>query len=492
MTKLNPFSLRDFSGGRITKYSVADSLAPDKSVANSVNVNFDTILGSATVRNGTVPIEASNLGLPAGKTPIGLFDFHVLAGSALLAAFPVTTATTIFNWKTATGWTASDFTTLGLTAKVRFATLGGRVFAGNGTLIKSSADGATWLTTNCPSTIKPSLFLTTQGRLLASGDTTSGSDRVWFSSVIDSSGAITWNENTTTGDFITINPDDGDTVTALARTSSTVLVFKNNGIYRLDVLSKQADADNIFNIGTPAQECVVECQGYVYFFSGIDIRRTNGGFPEQISRFGVQDFIDAIPSANWQTVCSGTDGFNVYFSIGDVTLNANTDSERAYSNVVLKFSTRDNAWSVHSYYEEFKFFTSAVSQYTNIPNKNLIGASVGNVCILNRGFKDSNTYPIYFEMETQDLEFGNRAHKKQLSKDLIVYANKGTSTVLEANVDDNGWKTLPIMLDKRVNRCKGINLGGHYISFRWSGNTTTTSPVFEGIYIEDINDTGME
>jgi hypothetical protein len=78
----------------------------------------------------------------------------------------------------------------------------------------------------------------------------------------------------------------------------------------------------------------------------------------------VQDFIDAIPLANWTSVASGTDQINVYFSIGDITLNRNTNDEKTYTNVVLKFSPRDETWSAHSYSNEFKFFAPFITTVT--------------------------------------------------------------------------------------------------------------------------------
>jgi len=252
------------------------------------------------------------------------------------------------------------------TEKNRFATLGGRSFITNSVNgMKDSADANTWATTNSISTYKPSLVFRYKARLLASGDPTYP-DRVFFSSVIDpaSSPFITWDVNPTTGDWIDINPDDGGYVTGFSESSTFALVFKNTGMYRMDTISRTVDAENIFNVGAVSQEAIVLCQGVTYYFSGVDIRRTNGGYPEQISRTGVQDFIDAIPQANWTSVCSGTDQLNLYFFIGDVTLNINTNEERDYTNVMLKFSPRDQSWSVHSYSKNYKFLASFITNVT--------------------------------------------------------------------------------------------------------------------------------
>lgn len=249
------------------------------------------------------------------------------------------------------------------TAKNRFAILGGHAFITN-TIngMKDSGDANTWATTNSIGTYKPGIVYRFAGRLLAAGDPTYP-DRVFFSSIIDptTSPFITWNVNPTTGDWIDINPDDGGNLTGFSETSTFLLAFKDIAMYRLDSVSKTVDPEPIYNIGAISQEAIVLCQGITYFFSGVDIRRTNGGYPEQISRLGVQDYIDAIPQANWDKVCSGTDKINVYFFIGDVTLNRNQDNEREYTNVVLKFSPRDESWSVHEYSKTYRFFAPFIT-----------------------------------------------------------------------------------------------------------------------------------
>lgn len=359
--KLTPFTLRDFRQGRYSKDIVNNFVVPENSVANSINVNFDEVIGSAKVRKGTVKLGTT---VAANKNPLGLGSFVGVGGTPnlLLAVYSGATTASIYYYDTS--WHTSTKTNLSNTAINRFAVLGGHSFITNNVDgMFDSADGNTWATTNSIGTYKPSCVFRYAGRLLAAGDPTYP-DRVFFSSIIDptTSPFITWNVNTTTGDWIDINPDDGGYVTGFSEVSTFVLIFKNTGMYRLDTVSKSVDPENIFNVGAPSQEAITLCQGVCYYFSGIDIRRTNGGYPEQISRLGVQDFIDAIPVTSWPNVASGTDGLSVYFSIGDVTLNKNQTNERSYTNVVLKFSPRDEAWSVHSYAQYFRFFAPYVTQ----------------------------------------------------------------------------------------------------------------------------------
>lgn len=356
-------TLRDFRQGRYSKNSIAPYLVPENSVSHSININFDDVVGLAKVRPGTVKLGDT---VQASGIPRGLGSFVGKGGTPnlLLADYSDGNNTTKYFYDEDTGvWTASDQTTLDPDVKNRYAVLGGRAFSTNtvdGMI--DSADGDTWATTNSidNAIVQPGLVFRYKARLLCSGDPTYPS-RVYFSSIIDPSTSpfITWDTDATTGDWIDINPDDGGFVTGFSESSTFCLVFKSTGMYRLDTLSKTADAENIFNVGAVNQEGIILCQGVTYYFSGLDIRQTNGGYPEQISRAGVQDFIEAIPLANWEAVAGGTDGLSCYWSIGDVTVN-----HKDYTNVVLKYSPRDQSWSVHSYSNEFKFFAPYVTTVT--------------------------------------------------------------------------------------------------------------------------------
>lgn len=366
MEQLPPYLLRDFRQGRISKDVVSSLIVPENSVSNSLNVNYDEIIGSAKVRPGTVRLGDT---VAAGRTPLGLAPFIGKGGdpNLLLAVYSGETEATLYYYDTA--WHASDLNDLDNEEENYFAVLGGSAFVTNPEDgMFDSANGSTWGTTNSlpAADAKPAYVYRYKQRLLATGDP-AFPDRVFFSSIVDPTASpfIEWDTDPVTGDWIDINPDDGGFTTGFSETSTFVLVFKSTGMYRLDTIAKSADAQNIFNVGATKQKAITLCQGVTYYYSGLDVRRTNGGYPEQISRLGVQDFIDAVPLENWNDVCAGNDGLNVYFFIGDVTLNAGRTNQRNYENIVLKFSPRDETWSVHSYADTIKFFASYVTFVAN-------------------------------------------------------------------------------------------------------------------------------
>lgn len=411
----------------------------------------------------------------------------------LLSVFNGSTPTggTLYVWD-GSSWTASNLNFLTNYIKCRFSTLGGSEFFTNSSEgMYTSTDGLSWSNgapNNCIVGPLPSLVYRYSQRMLAAGDP-SIPDRVYFSSVIDptSSPFITWNVDPATGDWIDVNPDDGGTITGFSEASTFLLVFKDTGMYRMDVVNKTVDPDNIFNVGAVNQECIVLCQGVVYFFSGKDIRRTNGGYPEQISRTGVQDIIDTMTPSQWQNVGGGTDGLNVWWSLGNIVLNQGQDEQRTINDCVIKFSTRDQTWSVHSYSANYTFF----AQYTDNNGPLLRAANDGGgVATIDLGTTDDGN-PIYFFLDTQELEFGNRATLKEISDEFAIFLKNGGSSTMSGRTDMGDFQPLLVSLADRVNIGKDINLQGSYFVFRWEGQSTGTSPVFEGLYFEKVTDKGV-
>lgn len=483
-----PLLINDFHGGVNRTKAISPELVAPYTVAHSLNINYDTTIGYATVRPGTTTIIAA---VAADRNPLGLAEFVTSTGTtnAIVAVFSGASNGTIYYLNTGdVAWKTSNITNLTNTAKNRFAVLGNRIFKVNGTdAFISSAGGQIWNTTNT-TTIVPAVIIRAKARLLV-GKVGNFRSRVYFSSIVDmnASPTLTWSTNNSTGDWIDINPDDGDFITAFAETSDTVLVFKQYAMYRLNVVSKTVDPDNIFNIGAVSQESVTKCQGVVYFFSGQGIWRTTGNFPQQISRLGVQDFLDAVPQTSWANVTAGNDGYNVYFAIGDVTLRINTNDQTTYNNIVLKFSTRDESWSIHSYAHEYRNY----AQYTTSSGRTFIGSDTsGRVQTINVDTTDSGT-PIYFELITHDQYFGNKAHTKSLSDKMIVFTNYGLDSGMQIKTNDGDFTDVIQTLNERVNVSRNLNVSGTKFAFRWWGNTSGASPVLEGIQIEKVEDEGI-
>ena len=472
---------RDFSLGRISPYAANVSTIPINSVSNSFNVNFDTVLGAGKVRLGTTALGAV---VATGKTPLGLAEFVGAGGSPnlLLSVFKGASTATIRYYDTA--WHDSTTTNLSNTSKCRFATLGGRSFMVNGNAAMiSSADGATWATTNCITTdsVVPSLIYRYKQRMLAGGFSTYP-DRVYFSSIIapQSSPSLTWATDATTGNWIDVNPDEGDNITGFSDVSNVFLVFKKKGFYRMDIINKTVDTEPVYDAGAVSQEAIVKCQGMVYFFSGDAIYSTNGGYPTQISRLGIQDFIDAIPQANWSQVSMGADTFNIYLSTGQITVNGFTNY------YVLKYSVRDQSWSIHYYPTQQYFY----AKFTDTNGRLLrFTDSAGYVQTLNLGNTDNGTSRFY-SLETQELDFGDRSSTDKVTDKMVIYGRDMMGSKMEYKIEKGDYQPINIQLLDNVNAFDDLNIDGRYFKFKWSGQTSGASPVFEGLYFPTIINQG--
>ena len=332
--------------------------------------------------------------------------------------------------------------------------------------------------------IFPTLIFKTKGTLLVAGDPTSP-DTVYFSSVIDPSQSppLIWNTDPVNGNWIRINPDDGGNVTAFAEVSTNVIIFKNTGMYRIDSVAKTTDPDLIFPIGCYSQENVCVCQDKVYYFGGNGLYSTDGTYPQLISRVGLNDFIAAIPPAYWPNVALGADDFNVYASIGNITLNYVT-----YNNVVLKYSVLDQSCSVHYYGNQFRAFT----QYTNIANgRNMIGADInGNVQTLNLGTTD-NGVAIPYSLTTQEEDFGLRALLKKITQEIVIFSENGLASSLQVKCDDDDWVDIQVELTDKVVIAEQVDLQGYYFKFKWSGASMGNPPILSGFFIDKVKYLGV-
>jgi hypothetical protein len=230
---------------------------------------------------------------------------------------------------------------------------------------------------------------------------------------------------------------------------------------------------------------VTSCQGLGYFYSGDSVYSTDGTAPQQISRAGIDDFLQAIPYANQQDVALGSDENNVFMSIGTVTING-----EVLNNVVLKFSVRDQSWSVRSYPKQFL----QLSEYTPPANTGRAlfgGTGVGDVSQIDYGTTDDGT-PIFYSLDTQEIDCNNRAHVKSMSDEIIVFADNGQGSQLYSSSDGKDFVPVLGTLGDRVNVLDAVDIEFRFVTLRWMGSSSGQAPVFEGLQVENVVDEGTQ
>lgn len=326
--------ITNLSGGINVK--TAPIILKDSETELILNYHLDNI-GSLTKRNGysiylTQPV--------AGKSCNGLYQFNDTSGNTseqLYVANNSAGTNGVIYYNNSGTWTAA-LSTDTASKKTRFATFIDYVFRVNGTdVVKSSTDGITWGTTNCPATITPAFIANFQDRVYLSNGGSATASRVWFSS-LPSSGAITW---TTASDYFDVNPDDGDQITALENNGNRLLIFKNRAMYRWTFGA--TEPDRLIGAGTSSQESVKTNfdLGITFFANQRGIYAYTGGRPKLVSR-KIQKFIDAV--SDWTNVFGEVDIDHYYLYVGNITVDG-----RTFTNSMFVYHISLDAWTVYTF-----------------------------------------------------------------------------------------------------------------------------------------------
>lgn len=483
MQKLPPQSIRNIGvRGLIRQSSVDDGLIPNEAVTEVVNLNFDRI-GGVQSRPGLTAIGAT---VSAGNPCLGM---HNIQSNTAIVAFVASGSVTIYE-RQATWAQIGKGVGAG---KVRFIDFANRtimfggaensiqVFAGSNF---SSAGGSPinaddlWYVngTTAAAYARPQYGEVYKSRVYFSGDNNyvPFNSRVWFSSVISSSGVITWEPS---ADYVDINPADGEAITALKRFSLELLIFKPNYIYRFRTTS--VDPDPLIRIGTRSQESIIEGKRGMYFHHDTGFYRYSGGYPEEISR-PVDDIVKAITFANYDDIAAWKDGDHIYWSIGDVTVSEPAGST-TYTSAVLRYTESSDIWTLYSYPTRINLggpFVTGSSQSI------MVGLNTGVVAEFNKGVSDISE-PIKYRMTTKWYEWGIELRKE--INIMLALCEKGQGAQLMYQVDDyNDWVTISPSLGSFLTWYTKNSKKFNRIRFKLTGVTSNESLVFLGIEIPEL------
>lgn len=458
-----PESKRQFDRGIVAKDTFGRFYQAG-SVPNSVqfayNADFDEVIGAIACRNGSSIVGAAIsgatdiLGINAIRTATSNIEMTVVNDGANADMYYLNSGT----WTASTGWVNKTAN------KHRFAQLNGWMFVCNGAdAMMASSDGASWVTTNCPTGITPSYVIQYRGQLLVATNT-----RVYFSSVVDpgSDPFITWD---TVNDWFDVNPDDGGYITGFARVGNVLVVMKNNGMYRVDLVAEAITPDDIYDRGSTTQETMTVCQGVLYFYSGSTVYITDGSaYPQQISR-PIQAILRQISSDD--DVYMTSDENNVYLDIGNITYRG-----ESYSNVVLRYSTRTSSWAFFGYPYRMKH------GFFNDKEFYVLGGSVGSIYKFGTQDTTDNGTSIPYSATLQVIDGNIPTITKTLEDEIFVYTRDAIGSEVEI-VDEKGNKD-KITIDGSTasERIKNARTSKEF-TVTWQGVRDGKLPVFEGIDI---------
>lgn len=462
ITNLQPISVRDLSGGMVS--NVSSILLPDNACPLSVNFNYD-FLGSAKQRNGTTLLGST----VSSGTCTGLGQFINGAGTInrLIAVFGNTM------W----AYDGSNWTNVGTTAvgKTRFASLGDYIYkvGVGGTTQSWNGVGGTFSNTNLTGAPNGEVIMAYKQRLYIAGDITYP-DRLYFSDILSLTKTLSWDNSV---NYLDINPDDSDNISALAKISNLLLIFKERAMYRWN--GSSTDAEIVVDIGTTSQESVAQCKGMVFFFNPQGIFATDGGYPVEISR-PVYDWIKNMSASRYHDVGAFCDDDHYYCSIGNVTKDG-----RTFNNVWLCYTVSSKNWFVHSFYNDFRVMSKYIKSDNSVTYVG--GDTAGAVQTLFSGTTDNNN-PIYWEYETKDIEMGSRANVKAL-QDIAIFMSSGLGGTVAITSEGKSYNSVGRISDN-VTYLHDVGQQGRYMRLKVYGSNRFAPVVFDGFELLETQNLG--
>lgn len=467
----------DFSGGMVRKkgpMKLADNESP-----LVLNYLLDQV-GDLVKRYGYTRLQGQ---LVSAKTVNGMFMYTNVTTAAQTCKIAVVNNSGdtqgVIYYQTTGAWATSK-TNDTASLVTRFATFVNYLFRVNGTDVVGTSIApvtGTWGTTNAPGTITPKLVGVYEDRVyLGNGNASGQRSRVWFSSLPVSGTSITWD---TTNDYIDINPDDNDELTAFENNGNSLLFFKNRAMYRWKF--KAVEPDKIIGVGVPTQEAVWTNfdLGITFFTNEYGVWAYTGGYPKNIGR-KIQPFIDAIAAATLTSIRTSGDNDHYYIYPG---ANLTVDG-RTYTNPRLVYTVSLDAWTIDTFDDAIGYmgkYIASSSEDLYFGNTNGEIMQLGGVTV-NSDDSGTSVAPIAGEVEFKEDFLG---HDTNFVEELTVYAKQPIGpnySVRFNNTDD--WKNLGETRQKVAKF--GIRSEGNYIQFRASDNSINRSTI-EGYAYEHFS-----
>lgn len=461
-----PVSIRNIGTSGVIMDNVVDEiLMPTGAVSWVINLHFDRI-GSASTRNGVTIIGTQ---LVNDHAIVGLHQFldsGTGTNDRLIAAVDTT-------WKALVSGTWTNKRT-GLTAdaKARFTNFVDLVFGVNGKEAMQSWDGGAgnFSTTNVTSAPTAYYIDNFRTRVWA-GRTDANPSRVYYSSVADASGAISWTSDDS--GFIDISPSDGEDLTGIKKYSGALYCFKPSAVYRIFSINESEPDPRMFT-GTYSQESIVVAKDGMYWHhpSGIYKLDPGGTTPQELSR-PVYDIIKNITRPNYDNVSSWHDDDHVYFSVGDISVYGLT-----ISNCVIRWTISTQLWTVYSYAYEFRTGNTYDNGSAIV---RVVGDTDGNVYTFDSGYTD-NGISIKYELDLRWMMIsGLRSEKKTIRTLGALHENMEGAKVSWRNGTNSRTSLQPLgQLNAQETVFSNVDIHGGRIKFTLRGESSGNTAVFQG------------
>lgn len=467
--------------GVIRSAQLSDTVCPENSVQLAINMHFDRI-GSMTTRPGVATYATTLSG-----SVVSFGTLNIQGGNKRLFA-QVGADISVWNGTT---WTSVDTATV--TTKARFSQFLNRIWRINGNAgdKPETSNGGTFDTTDVPATFPAGDFIEAgfDGRVWIADSST---DILYYTDIVQSTDGTSYVSPLTfdiTTNFIAkFSPQNGESITGLFRVPKALLLFKQNHIYRVYGTSN-VDPYPAYNVGTFSQESIVQGKDGIYFHHSSGFYKfTYDSQPTEISR-RVSDFVKAIPRSAYENIVGVYDGSDaVKWSVGPVTVEGVT-----YSNCQMRYTLSTQVWTIYDFAD---VSITALVRYDNGTTiEQVAGTSTGLVGKLDSGNTDFGV-AIYYEMIDRWRSFTDMfSHLKKIGG-IAVMSENGGGTLFQYQTDKecvNEYHDIGTLKEPYVGLFDSETTN-HFnqIRFRLVGNSTGVPIIFNGIEIDEINDTGIE
>lgn len=198
--------------------------------------------------------------------------------------------------------------------------------------------------------------------------------------------------------FQDVKTDDGDILKWAEVINNRLLLFKQNSLHSFN----RTSMTEIRGVGTSSGRSVIPFRdkGVVVYWHGSNKDRsgfymTDSSSSDRISN-PIQDYIDGISSANYDSIVAWREG-NIYRAfVGDIT---NSQRNISITNAVLELDLDNNVWSPGSMSDVVK--CAALYRESNVENT-YIGNDSDQVHLSPSG-NDDDDKPIPWYMETKEI-----------------------------------------------------------------------------------------
>ena len=430
------------------------------SAKDAINIDFSKKKGIGIVRDGTSQIGEG----VTGTEVLGSTIFYKAGTNQTIRMMAVREGSVSkLYYNSGSGWTITSITA-GPLNRYRFAVLDDILYLANGTLMKQSSDGISFVdhTAGSNNCLDQNIddIIARRGRLIAHNG-----DIHYISGIIQSNGSIDWNA-LDAGDF-QLAPFDGGRSTGYLQIGRYLFLSKTNGMYRLDADSASVEPDNIFGIGAITGEAKAYCQGKGYFWSGEHIYELNenGIAP-------IDDVLDSIMSkvVNPANVFMGSTEFDIFIYVGQLIID-NT----VWDHIVIKFNVIYNSYSFFYYPFEVKYFDRdmntgelyAVGIYDN-------EAVMVKLLDNNESTDLGNLMPYHINL--QDFIFGSFFTDKILKNKFRAYTKNAFDSSIEISNQEKKLYDFPITENFLIEEFDTSDpMRGKYFTIKWVGTRQTNS-----------------